>query len=157
MTKRRQIPARLIEWLNQGQVRYEIVHHPVAYTSQELAAIEGVKGQAHAKVVMAKAVTRLFLLVLPAPCRVDWAKVSTLLGAPATLAAEADFRELFPDCDVGTMPPVGQLYGVEMFVAARFAQNEKIAFEAGTHSDAIKMNFADYARLAHITLADFAS
>jgi len=151
------IPDRLIEFLNQHQVRYEIVHHPVAFTAQELAAIEGVKGHEHAKVVMAKAGARLVMLVLPASHRVDWERLQAVIGAVPALAAEADFQALFPDCEIGTMPPFGQLYGVEMVVDGGFAQNTRIAFEAGTHSDAVKMSYADYARLAQPAVADFAS
>jgi len=149
------IPERLIEFLNQNQVHYEIVHHPVAFTAQELAAIEGVKGHEHAKVVMAKAGTRLVMLVLSASRRVDWERVRELIGEALTLAVEADFRERFPDCQIGTMPPFGRLYGVEMLMDAEFSLNTRLAFEAGTHSDAIKMSYADFARLAQPELVDF--
>jgi len=145
------IPTRLIDFLNQSRVRYEIVHHPVAYTAQELAAIEGIKGREHAKVVVVKMPDRLALAVLPADLRIDLAR----LGATA-LAAEAEFREVFPDCATGTMPPFGHLYGVPTYVDRRLAENARVAFEAGTHSDAIKMSYADYERLAQPTLADFA-
>jgi len=74
--------------------------------------------------------------------------------APA-LAVEADFRELFPDCQIGTMPPFGGLYGVEMLVDAEFSLNTRLAFEAGTHSDAIKMSYADFAQLTQPEVADF--
>ena len=150
------IPVRLIEFLNQRQVRYEIVHHPVAFTAQELAAIEGIKGHEHAKVVMAKAGEQLLMLVLPADHRVDWERLRTLTGKLPDLAAEADFKALFPDCETGTMPPFGQLYGVDMWVDCRFAQSLRFVFKAGTHSDAIKMNYADYEQLAQARVADFA-
>ncbi len=149
------IPERLIVFLNQNQVRYEIVHHPVAFTAQELAAIEGVKGHEHAKVVMAKAGTRLVMLVLSASRRVDWERVRELIGDAPALAVEADFRDLFPDCQIGTMPPFGGLYGVEMLVDAEFSLNARFAFEAGTHSDAIKMSYADFTRIAQPEVADF--
>ncbi|MEI8314357.1 MAG: YbaK/EbsC family protein [Verrucomicrobiota bacterium] len=150
------IPDRLIEFLNQNQVAYEIVHHPVAFTAQELAAIEGVKGHEHAKVVMVKAGARLVMLVLPASYRVDWKRVKVVTGDAPALAAEADFRALFPDCEIGTMPPFGHLYGVEMLLDVGFEQNTRIAFEAGTHSDAIKMSYADFTRLAQAHVIDFA-
>jgi Ala-tRNA(Pro) deacylase len=146
------IPARLLNHLDAAGLRYEILHHPVAYTAQELAAIEGVKGREHAKVVMIQLAGELVMLVLPADHRIDWAR----LGAPATLAPEDVFRPAFPDCETGTMPPLGALYGVRMLVDRRLAENDRIAFEAGTHSDAIVMTYADYARLAQPVLADFA-
>ena len=150
------IPGRLIEFLNQNHVPYEIVHHPVAFTAQELAAIEGVKGHEHAKVVMAKAGAQLLMLVLPADHRVNWERLGELIGQSPGLAAETDFAALFPDCEIGTMPPFGQLYGVEMWVDCRFMLSPRFVFEAGTHSDAIKMAYADFARLAQPPVADFA-
>ena len=150
------IPDRLIEFLNQNRVPYEIVHHPVAFTAQELAAIEGVKGHEHAKVVMAKAGGQLLMLVLPASHRVNWERLGDLIGQLPGLAAEADFAVLFPDCEIGTMPPFGQLYGVAMWVDCRFMLSPRFVFEAGTHSDAIKMAYVDFARLAQPSVADFA-
>ncbi len=150
------IPVRLIEFLNQHQVRYEIVHHPVAFTAQELAAIEGVKGYEHAKVVMAKTGSQLLMLVVPADHRVDWDRLGELIGARAGLAAEADFAARFPDCEIGTMPPFGSLYNVVLWVDCRLTLSPRFVFEAGTHSDAIKMDSADYVRLANAPVADFA-
>lgn len=144
------IPIRLIDFLNQHKVRYEIVHHPLAYTAQELAAIEGVPGREHAKVIVVKLPAGLALAVLPADRRIDLGR----LGATG-LAGEAEFREVFPDCELGTMPPFGLLYGVTTYVDRSLGENTRIVFEAGTHSDAIKMSYADYERIAQPTLADF--
>jgi Ala-tRNA(Pro) deacylase len=150
------IPTRLIELLNQGKVRYEILHHPEAFTAQELAAIEHVKGKQHAKVVMVKADSREVMAVLPADHRIDLEKMTKLTGQRAELATEAEFKALFPDCAVGTMPPFGSLYGVETYVEKSLAENDYIVFEAGTHSDALKMRYADYARLAQPKVTEFA-
>jgi Ala-tRNA(Pro) deacylase len=150
------IPPRLIEFLNQQNVPYEVLHHPVAYTAQELSAIEGVRGHEHAKVVMVMAGGRCSMVVLPSDHRVQLEKLAVVLGHPAALAGEADFRALFPDCEIGTMPPFGGLYGVPTYVDRHFLQNERITFEAGTHSDAIRMKCADYERLAQPVVADFA-
>jgi Ala-tRNA(Pro) deacylase len=150
------VPARLIEFLDQSKVRYEVLHHPEAFTAQELAAIEHVKGRSHAKVVMVKADGDLLMAVLPADHRIDLEKLDKATGRKTALATEADFKALFPDCAVGTMPPFGGLYGVAGYVDASLTDAEKIVFEAGTHSDAIKMRYADYERLAKPTVADFA-
>jgi len=150
------VPARLIEFLDQSKVRYEVVHHPEAFTAQELAAIEHVKGRSHAKVVMVKAGGEVLMAVLPADLRIDLEKLEKVVGRKTALATEADFQALFPDCAVGTMPPFGGLYGVAGYVDARLSEVAKIVFEAGTHSDAIKMRYADYERLAKLTVADFA-
>jgi Ala-tRNA(Pro) deacylase len=149
-------PARLIEFLNQSKVRYEVLHHPEAFTAQELAAIEHVKGRSHAKVVMVKADGEVLMAVLPSDLRIDLEKLEKVVGRKTALATEADFQALFPDCVVGTMPPFGALYGVAAYVDASLAEVGKIVFEAGTHSDAIRMRYADYERLAKPTVADFA-
>ena len=150
------IPNKLIEFLNHNKVRYEILHHPEAFTAQELAAIEHVKGKLHAKVVMVKTDGAQLMAVLPADHRVDLEKFEKLTGKPAALATEADFKALFPDCAIGSMPPFGGLYGVETYVDASLSQNEMIVFEAGTHSDAMKMRYGDFARVANPKVADFA-
>lgn len=150
------IPARLIEFLNQSKVRYEVIHHPEAFTAQELAAIEHVKGKNHAKVVMVTAGPEKLMTVLPADRRVDLEKLDAATGKRTALATEADFRALFPDCATGTMPPFGNLYSVPTYVDESLKDDGFIVFEAGTHQDAIKMNYGDYARLAKPLVADFA-
>jgi Ala-tRNA(Pro) deacylase len=150
------IPAKLIEFLNQGKVKYAVLHHPEAFTAQELAAIEGVKGRNHAKVVMVKADQEVIMTVLPSDHRLELEQLDRLTGKRTMLATEADFKALFPDCAVGTMPPFGKLYGVPTWVDQSLTQDELIVFEAGTHSDAIRMSYADYARLAEPKVAVFA-
>jgi Ala-tRNA(Pro) deacylase len=150
------VPARLIDFLNQNKVRYEVLHHPEAFTAQELAAVEHVKGRSHAKVVMVKADGEVVMAVLPSDLRIDLEKLEKVVGRKTALATEADFGALFPDCVVGTMPPFGGLYGVAGYVDAGLSEAAKIVFEAGTHSDAIRMRYADYERLAKPTVADFA-
>jgi Ala-tRNA(Pro) deacylase len=150
------IPARLIDFLNQSKVRYEVLHHPEAFTAQELAAIEHVKGRSHAKVVMVKTGAELHMAVLPADHRIDLEELGKVTGRQTVLATEGEFRALFPDCAVGTMPPFGQLYGVATYLDKSLTDADRIVFEAGTHSDAVKMRYADYERLAKPTIADFA-
>ncbi len=150
------IPTLLIEFLDQSKVRYEILHHPEAFTSHELAAIEHVKGRDRAKVVIVKADSELLMLVLPTDHRIDLEKLSKVTGRPTAMAVESEFKPLFPDCAIGTMPPFGHLYGVTTYVDKSFVGADRLVFEAGTHSDAIKMKYVDYERLAKPTIADFA-
>ena len=107
-----QIPPKLIEFLEQHHVRHEIVRHPERFTAQEIAQVEHVKGRFHAKVVMIQCDGRKLMMVLPADHRLDLEKVEHITGSPASLAAEEEFKPLFPDCAVGAMPPFGGLYGV---------------------------------------------
>lgn len=150
------IPVRLIDFLNEGKARYEILHHPEAFTAQELAAIEHVRGRSHAKVVIVRTDGGLLMMVLPADHRVDLEKLKKITGQQTALAGEPEFKELFPDCALGAMPPFGRLYGVTTYLDHSLADSDNIVFEAGTHSDAIKMRFADYERLANPQVADFA-
>ena len=150
------VPARLIDFLNQSKVRYELLHHPEAFTAPELAAIEHVKGRSHVKVVMVKMGGELLMAVLPTDHRIDLEKLGKVTGRPTALANEEEFKAQFPDCAVGAMPPFGQLYGVATYLDQSLADAERIVFEAGTHSDAVKMRYADYERLAKPTVADFA-
>ena len=149
------IPTRLIEFLDQSKVRYEILHHPEAFTSHELAAIEHVKGKDRAKVVMVKSGAEILMAVLPTDRRIDLEKITGITGQPTAVAVEAEFKPLFPDCAIGTMPPFGHLYGVATYLDRSVAEADRLVFEAGTHSDAIKMKYADYERLAKPTIADF--
>jgi Ala-tRNA(Pro) deacylase len=150
------IPAKLIEFLNQSKVRYEVLHHPEAFTAQELAAIEHVKGKNHAKVVIVKAGEQKLMVVLPADRRVDLEKLDKVLGKRTMLATEAEFKALFPDCAVGAMPPFGKLYGLPTYVDRSLTTDERIVFAAGTHTDAVRMNYGDYARLAQPQIGDWA-
>lgn len=151
-----EIPSKLVEFLNQSKVRYEVIHHPEAFTAQELAAIEHVKGKNHAKVVMVQAGKQPVMVVLPADHRVDLAKLDQMLGQRTTLATEAEFKALFPDCAAGTMPPFGKLYGLLTYVDQSLVADELIVFAAGTHTDAVRMSYTDYARLAQPQVTDLA-
>lgn len=150
------IPTRLVEYLDKNKVQHEVMQHPEAFTAQELTAIEHVKGRHHAKVVMVKAEGETVMAVLPADHRLDLAQLGKLIGKRASLAAESDFETLFPDCARGAMPPFGNLYNVPTFVDTSLTQSDFIVFEAGTHTDAIRMSYADYERLVRPKVGGFA-
>lgn len=150
------IPTRLVEFLSKNQVRHEVMQHPEAFTAQELTAIEHVKGRHHAKVVMVNAEGEKLMAVLPADHRLDLGKIGKIVGKRAALAAEDEFEALFPDCARGAMPPFGNLYNVPTYVDTSLTQSEFIVFEAGTHTDAIKMSYSDYERLVRPKVGEFA-
>ena len=151
-----EIPEKLISYLNQKKVGYEILHHPEAFTAQTIAAAEHVKGRRHAKVVMVKSGGQHLMTVLPADSRVDLEKVEQVTGKPALLESEAEFKGLFPDCAPGTMPPFGDLYGVPTYVDKNLTKEDYIVFEAGTHTDAIRISYSDYERAANPRIEEFA-
>ena len=110
-----------------------------------------------AKVVMLSADGRLCMFVLPAPAKVDLEKAAGVVSAKeARLAHEDEFADRFPGCEVGAMPPFGNLYDVPLYVDKSLAQDETIVFEAGTHTDTMSMKYADFERLAKPTVAEFA-
>lgn len=144
-------------YLREKKVPFQVQHHAVAYTAQEVAAAEHVPGRMLAKVVMVFADGELTMLVLPAPSRVDAAKAASALGAAEVrLAREEEFADRFPGCEVGAMPPFGNLYDLPLFVDKSLSEDETIVFEAGTHSDTMSMRYADYERLAQPKPAEFA-
>lgn len=143
-------------YLREQKVPFQVQHHAVAYTAQEVAAAEHVPGRMLAKVVMVFADGELAMLVLPAPSRVDpGLAAAALSAAEVRLAREGEFAERFPGCEVGAMPPFGNLYDLPLFVDASLAADETIVFEAGTHTDTMSMKYADYERLAKPKVAEF--
>ena len=139
-----EIPKRLIDCLNENKVRYEILHHPEAVSAQRIAQAEHVKGRHHAKVVMIKSGDQHVMMVLPADHQIDLEKAEKAIGKVVSLDKEQEFKSLFPDCAIGAMPPFGNLYGLSTYVEKHLAEQDYIVFEAGTHTDAIKMSYRDY-------------
>jgi Ala-tRNA(Pro) deacylase len=147
--------TRLREFLEKEKAPYQREFHRIAYTAQEVAAEEHISGDMMAKTVVLKADDRFLLAVLPASTRTDLEKVKAALGAKdVRLASELEFTGLFPDCEVGAMPPFGNLYGVPVYADASLAKDEEIVFNAGTHQDTIRMKYADFARLAQPRILD---
>ena len=148
---------RLEAYLRENKVPFQVVHHPLAYTAQEVAAAEHVPGKMLAKVVMVFADGKLVMLALPAPYRVDVNKAAAALGArEVRLAHEEEFAAAFPDCEVGAMPPFGNLYDVPVYADKALAEDKEIVFQAGTHTDTVTMKYADFERLVKPKAADFA-
>lgn len=153
MTCRERLELLLVK---QG-VKFEVTAHPLAYTAQEVATVEHVSGYDVAKVVMAAVDDRLVMLVLPAPHRVDLEKVKRGLGATtARLAREDEFAKLFPDCDLGAMPPFGNLYGIPVYVDRTLTHDPKIVFNAGSHRETMTIAYADFERVVRPEVIEFA-
>jgi Ala-tRNA(Pro) deacylase len=151
-----EIPKQLIECLDGNKVSYEVVHHPEAVTAQRIAQAEHVKGRHHAKVVMVKSGDQHLMMVLPADHQIDLEKVEKAIGKPVSLGKEREFKSLFPDCAIGGMPPFGNLYGLPTYVDQSLAEQDYIVFEAGTHTDAIKMSYHDYEKIVKPKVNDLA-
>jgi Ala-tRNA(Pro) deacylase len=148
---------RLEAYLREKQVPFDVRHHPRAITAQEVAASEHVPGKMLAKTVMVLVDGKMVMLALPAPYQVDMDKASKVLGGEIRLAQEEEFEDTFPDCEVGAMPPFGNLYEVPVCVEAALAEDETIVFRAGTHTDTMSVSYADFERLVEPTIAEFAA
>ncbi len=147
---------RLESYLRENQVEFELHHHPVAYTARETAEAEHVASAQVAKVVLVVADYQMVMLVLPASCSVDLDAASRLLGAQdVRLAEERDLAVAFPDCEVGAMPPFGVLYGLPTWADATLSEQERIVFQAGTHTESITMRYADFDRLVRPSIGAF--
>ena len=141
--------AKLQAFLDTAKVKYTPAKHPVVYTAQEIAAAQHVPGRQLAKCVLVKTDRGVVLAVLPAVHLIDLKKLKAVLGATAlTIAKEADIKERFPDVEVGAMSPFGNLYTVPVVVDRALEESEHIVFNAGSHTDTIKMRYQDFARLA---------
>lgn len=151
------ILTRLKDYLDKENVTYQHEVHRTAYTAQEVAAEEHVPGKIVAKVVVIKIEDQFAMAVLPATERVDLAALKAALATQEIrLATEFEFTGLFPDCDVGAMPPLGNLYGLPVYVEEALTADSEIVFNAGTHQDTIRMKYADFARLAQPRIFSFA-
>lgn len=134
------------EFLREAHATYTVVPHKPAYTAQEEAAAAHVPGRDWAKVVICIVDGRPIQAVLPAPLNVNLDQLLELTGGSVIrLAREEELRALFPDCEAGAMPPFGPLYGQRVFVDVALASEPAIVFNAGTHTQAIRMRWADFA------------
>ena len=143
------MPAKkLKEYLDSNDIKYVSVSHSRAYTAQEIAASAHIPGKELAKTVMIKIDGHLAMAVLPASYKVDFALLQKTLNADRVrLAYEQEFKDRCPDCEVGAMPPFGNLYNLDVYVAQSLTEDEEIAFNAGTHTELIKMKYKDFERI----------
>ena len=150
------ISARVRQFLDQNGVRYDVLRHDPAFTAQELAAGMHVPGREFVKVVVVKLDGRYALVALPAHRRVDLKELAAVAAAKkCSLATEEEFQKLFPDCEVGAMPPFGNLYKMDTFVDREVTRDERIVVNAGTHAEAVRLRYADLERLVMPHLGSF--
>ncbi len=147
---------KLKDYLENNKVSYEVGHHQRVYTAQEIAAAQHVPGRELAKVVMVKANGQMVMLVLPASYRVETKKLKGVLNCKkAGIVKEDEFQNLFPDCEIGAMPALGNLYNLEVWVDKVLTENESIVFQAGSHVETLRIKYSDYARLVNPKVGDF--
>ena len=149
---------RLKDFLDEHQVKYVLISHSRAFTTQEIASLTHIPGRELAKTVIVDIDGETAMAVLPGSQKVDLDLLRDAVGAErVTLAKEAAFRDRFPECDLGAMPPFGNLYGMPVYVADSLTEDEEIAFNAGSHTELVKMGYRDFERLVQPRVMHFAA
>lgn len=155
------VTKRLKDYLDENQVRYEVIAHSPTESAPATAEALHVPGKTVAKVVMIKEGGDDVMAVLPANLKVDVLRIQEVLGRQPgrriRLATESEFAKLFPDCEVGMMPPFGNLYGLDVLVDSSLTEDEEIVFPAGNSRESIRMPYDDYERLVVPRVVDFGS
>jgi Ala-tRNA(Pro) deacylase len=150
--------TKLREFLDRHNVKYVTIRHSPAYTAPEIAAAAHVPGNLLAKTVIVRIAGKLAMAVLPASYRVDFDLLREATGAnDAALAVEREFVGLFPGCEPGAMPPFGNLYGLDVYVADVLTEDDEIVFNAGTFTELMKLSYRDFARLVEPRVMQFAA
>jgi Ala-tRNA(Pro) deacylase len=144
-------------FLDEMEVGYRLLRHDPTYTAQDLAQIEHIPGRQVIKPVIVRADGQFVMCALPACYRVDLDELRKQLDAmEVALADEASLHNLFPDCELGAAPPIGRLYGMTTLMDESLTADDRVFFQAGTHSDAVTMSLAEYRRAAQPEMAHFA-
>ena len=153
------MPARkLKEFLDAQHIHYDSIPHSTAYTAQGIAAVTHISGKELAKTVILKLDDKFAMAVLPASLQVDLETLKKATGArTAGLASEREFREKFPDCETGAMPPFGNLYDMPVYVEESLTKDKEIAFNAGTHNELIRLAYSDFAGIVKPVVMNFSS
>lgn len=147
---------RLTEFLDHEHVKYTTLTHSPAFTAQEIAACAHVSGKELAKTIVVHLDGRLALAVAPADQKIALPELGKAAGdVNARFASEDEFKDSFPDCELGAMPPFGNLYGMDVYLAEPLTEDKEIAFNAGSHTELIKMPLQDFERLVKPKIANF--
>lgn len=147
--------SKLRKFLDSHHIKYLVLSHSLAYTAQGVAALAHLSGKELAKTVIVKIDGILAMAVIPAPDHVDLERLKKLTGAQTVeVATEAEFKDAFPDCETGAMPPFGNLYDMPVYGDKKLAQNEEITFTAGTHRELLRMDWDDMLRLVNPTISE---
>lgn len=150
------ISHALKEYLDREHVHYEVLSHPEAFRAVAIAQTLHTPEKEMAKVVIVKVDEQFVMTVLPASSQVDFHRLKDVfMTNHVRLATEEEFKDLFPDCELGAMPPFGTLYGLPVFVDQLLTEDDTIVFQAGTHSEAIRMRYMDFAALVFPVVEEF--
>ncbi len=149
---------KLRDFLDEHNTKYIIITHSTVYTAQEIAASAHIPGKELAKTVMLKVDGKMAMAVLPASYQVDFHLIKKAAAAKnVELASEEEFKYLFPECEIGAMPPFGNLYNMDVLASETLAEDENISFNAGSHKELIKLAYKDFEKLVKPKVIKFSS
>lgn len=149
---------QLKEFLDSNNVKYITINHSRAFTAQETAQSAHIQGKDMVKTVVIKINNKMVLAVLPSSFKIDFDLLKQAVGpGDVVLADEREFKNLFPACEVGAMPPFGNLYNMEVFVDKHLTKDKEIAFNAGKHRELIRMAYKDFERLVKPKVIKFSA
>ena len=149
---------KIKDFLNSKNIKYVTISHSTAYTANEIAASAHIPGKELAKTVMVKIDGKMTMSVLPASYKVDFDLLQEASGASKVeLASEQELEDMFPGCEIGAMPPFGNLYEMEVFVDKSLCEDEEIAFNAGSHTELIRLSYKDFEKLVKPKVVKFSS
>lgn len=150
--------ASLTEYLETHKVAYLVIAHSPAFTAQGIAGLTHISGKELAKTVIVKLDGKLAMAVIPAKFHVDLVSLRKAAHArTAALASEDEFRDRFPECETGAMPPFGNLFGLDVFADDSLEKDKEIAFNAGTHRELVRMAWEDFKQLVQPKIVRFAA
>jgi Ala-tRNA(Pro) deacylase len=151
------VAKKLRDFLDGAGIRYITITHSKAFTAPEVAASAHVPGAELAKTVILRVDGHLAMAVVSANHHVDLEALRAATQARNVgIAGEAEFRDAFPGCEVGGMPPFGHLWGLDVYADAHLAEREAITFNAGSHTELIRVSWSDFERLAEPRILEFA-
>ncbi|KKM13424.1 hypothetical protein LCGC14_1716380 [marine sediment metagenome] len=149
---------KLKDFLDSNNIKYVTIEHSRAYTANEIAATAHIPGKELAKTVMVKIDGKMTMTVLPAYCKINFELLQEAAGATnVELSSEQEFKDMFPGCEIGAMPPFGNLYGMEVLVDKSLCEDEEIAFNAGSHTELIRLSYKDFEGLVKPKVVKFSS
>ena len=141
---------QLKEYLDQAGVEYMCLSHPPAFTAQQLAHHVKIAGDRVVKTVIIELDGKMAMLVMPATWRIRWDRLTHILDTDfVDLADEQEFQDRFPECEVGAMPPFGNLFDMSVYCAEALTRQPELAFAAGSHTESIHMKTPDFLELVH--------
>jgi Ala-tRNA(Pro) deacylase len=148
---------QLKEFLDREQIKYVTIKHSPAYTASQIAQSAHIPGKELAKTVIVRLDGNYAMAVLPASAKIDVHKLAEGTNVrKAELATETEFQSLFPGVELGAMPPFGNLYGLMVYSDPSLREDKEIAFNAGSHTELVRMSYEDFERLVQPKLIDFA-